>query len=87
MPPETEIQLNLTHLLRLLKLQEFQKLDTEGQVSNVEEVRNLLKLKNCPYPSKKQLVNFLQALKDSDIDEEASRRIQIALDEWDIAPF
>lgn len=89
MQPETEsIERNLTHLLRQLKLKAFQALDEEGQIGNIEEVRLLLKSKTCPYPSKRQLVNFLEALKKSSgINEEALRRIEITLDEWNVPPF
>ena len=89
MQPETDsIELNLNHLLKILRLNEFKRLDAEGQISNIEEVRKLLKTNTCPYVNKKQLVNFMGILKGCDgVDEEAQRRIQIALDEWDVAPF
>lgn len=85
-PPET-IALNFRLLSKTLKVAEFLKLEPEARLQTLEEAIALLNNKQTPDTDVRRLANYLRALQDADVGEDAIARIKEGLVGWDFAPF
>ena len=85
----TEISASIFQILsRTLKHEGYKALEPEARRSTLEEAGRLLKSSTVPLTNKRQIVNYLSAIKSQEWVSEAEKEVISAIENnWNSAPL